>query len=346
MQAIETRFTAMKTAAEKEEMTSAQEHAALIQAEAKARARVAGEAAMIQDRKMARASAAWDLAKREVAELKEAYTVSIQTHATAVTKLQGLVKTLAYRREALASAKAQAEAALKRWKLLAQQRAAAEAVRIQAEASQRARTELAAAHIQGMAVAKAKAEADAAHKSALATQSTTFSVSDELVVRIGDMVRRFETVEARDAWLAENRLNAVGLKVKEEDLIGMEASWRIQRSIVLQLIRRAETLQEEYRTTCAAAKTATFNLTGFQTGLNSANRDVAVAEKVELAARYNTEALEKEASRVALEGAEETVVVEAETKAAAAAAEYAQAKKRLADMKARATEANTAFVNG
>ena len=159
--------------------------------------------------------------------------------------------------EALKKAKAQAEAALKRWKLLAQQRAANEAVRIQAEASQRARTELAAAHIQGMAVAKAKAEADAAHKSALATKATTFSVTDELVVRIGDLVKRFKTAAERDAWLSQHKMTAVGLKVKEEDLISLTASWRIQRSIVLQLIRRAETLQGELRTTCAAATTAT-----------------------------------------------------------------------------------------
>lgn len=69
-------------------------------------------------------------------------------------------------------------------------------------------------------------------------------------------------------------------------------------------------------------------------------RRVSVLSKVEVQARYNQDALQKVAQRVELEGASESVIVNAKARALAANTEWRFSKKRLDSGRAKLQKVN------
>lgn len=186
-----------------------------------------------------------------VKALQSAYQLSVSTYEKAVTRLTIMQRALTIRKTKLSAARATASEALNRWKVLAQKRAAKEAVRIQFEAGKRARTEWEAVRIQNIAIAKAKGLAEKARKAALATKTTRFIKQNELVVRIGGLVKQFKTIEAKMLWMANYRKSSVCSGVREEDLIAQKISWKVQKDVVKSYLEKAKVQSISSGTTCS-----------------------------------------------------------------------------------------------
>ena len=77
-----------------------------------------------------------------------------------------------------------------------------------------------------------------------------------------------------------------------------------------------------------------------KTIVETRTREVSIAEKVELQARYNTDALMKVARRVELEGAAESVIVSARARAAAADLEWKRTQDTLNKLRITLQKAN------
>ena len=108
----------------------AKQEAEEIQAEAKARARVAAETSLLQDRKMAEATAAYNVAKEQVTILKVEWEKTVKVYDANVIKLSMLRKDIEMRKFELKKAGDTAKKAQLRWKMLAQKRAEREAENI------------------------------------------------------------------------------------------------------------------------------------------------------------------------------------------------------------------------